>query len=113
MRQGRTLYRRVAGVEPNDAQVTEPKSVDRLWRSLPSSSGLVETKDHSQKGGRSLCILMHQRRTLYRRVAGAVPNDVQVTESKSVKRLWRNLPSSSGLLETKDHSQKGGELHEY
>ena len=54
MLQRHTLYRRVAGIEPNDAQVTDPKSVDRLWRNLPSSLGLVETKDHSQKGGRSL-----------------------------------------------------------
>jgi len=56
---------------------------------------------------------MHQRHTLYRRVAGVEPNDAQVTDSKSVLRLWRNLPSSLGLLETKDHLQKGGELHEY
>jgi hypothetical protein len=56
---------------------------------------------------------MRQGRTLYRRVAGVEPNDAQVTDSKSVDRLWRNLLSSSGLLETKDHSQKGGELHEY
>jgi len=56
---------------------------------------------------------MRKGRTLYRRVAGVEPNDAQVTDSKSVDRLWRNLPSSSGLLETKDHSQKGGELHEY
>jgi len=56
---------------------------------------------------------MRQRRTLYRHVAAVEPGDVQVTESKSVKLLWRNLASSSGLLKTKDHSQKGGELHEY
>jgi len=56
---------------------------------------------------------MRQRRTLYRRVAGVEPNDAQVTDSKSVERLWRNLPSSLGLLETKHHSQKGGEPHEY
>jgi len=40
-------------------------------------------------------------------------NDAQVTDSKSAERLWRNLPSGSGLLETKDPSQKGGELDEY
>jgi len=56
---------------------------------------------------------MRQRRTLYQRVAGVGPNDAQVTDSQSVEWLWRNLASSSGLLETKDHSQKGGELHEY
>ena len=56
---------------------------------------------------------MRQRRTLYHRVAGVEPNDAQVTDPESAERLWRNLPSSSGLLETKDHSQKGGELHEY
>ena len=56
---------------------------------------------------------MCQGHTLYRRVAGVEPNDVQVTEPKPVKRLWSNLPSSSGLLETKDHSQKGGDLYEY
>jgi len=46
-------------------------------------------------------------------VAGVEPNDVQVTEPESVERLWRNLQSDSGLLETKDHSQKGGDLYEY
>jgi len=56
---------------------------------------------------------MRQRRTLYQRVAGVGPNDAQVTDSKPVERLWRNLPSSLGLLETKDHSQKASELHEY
>jgi len=56
---------------------------------------------------------MRQRRTLYRRVAGVEPSDAQVTSSRSVERLWRNLASSLGLLETKDHSQKGGELYEY
>ena len=48
------LYRCVAGVEPSDVQVTETKSVKWLWWNLPLSSGLVETKDHSQKGERSL-----------------------------------------------------------
>ena len=56
---------------------------------------------------------MRQRRTLYQRVAGVRPNGAQVTDSESAQRLWRNPASSSGLLETKDHSQKGGELHEY
>ena len=56
---------------------------------------------------------MRQRRTLYQRVAGVEPNDAQVTDTRSAARLWRNLASSSGLLETKDHSQKGGELNEY
>ena len=51
--------------------------------------------------------------SIYRHVAGVELSDVQVTDSKSVKRLWRNLLSSPGLVETKDHSQKGGELHEY
>jgi len=56
---------------------------------------------------------MRQRRTLYQRVAGVEPNDAQVTDSKSVERLWRYLASGSGLLETKDHSQNGGKLDEY
>ena len=56
---------------------------------------------------------MRQRCTSYRHVAGVEPSDVQVTEPKSVERMWRNLASSPGLLKTKDHSQKGGELHEY
>jgi len=56
---------------------------------------------------------MRKRRTLCRRVAGVAPNDAQVTESRSVERMWRNLPWSEGLLERKDYSQKGGELHEY
>jgi len=56
---------------------------------------------------------MRQRRTLYVRVAGVKPNGAQVTDSRWVEQLWRKQPSSSGLLETKEHSQKGGELHEY
>jgi len=56
---------------------------------------------------------MRQQRTLYWRVGSVEPNDAQVTNSNSVERLWRNLPSSFELLETKDYSQKGGELHEY
>ena len=56
---------------------------------------------------------MLPRGTLYPPVAGAEPSEVQVTESKSVEWLWRNLASSSGLLKTKDNSRKGGELHEY
>jgi len=56
---------------------------------------------------------MRQRRTLYWRVAGVESNKAQVTNSNSVERLWRNLPSSLELLETKDQSQKGRELHEY
>jgi len=55
---------------------------------------------------------MRQRRILYQRVAGVMSNDVQVTEPNLVKWLWRKQPSSSKLLETKDHSQKGGEPHE-
>ena len=53
MRQRCTLYHRVAGVGPNGAKVTDSESVQQLWRNLPSSSGLVETKDHYQEGGRS------------------------------------------------------------
>jgi len=56
---------------------------------------------------------MRKRRTLYRRVAGVEPNDAVPLDLELAQRLWRNLVSSSGLLETKDHSQKGGELHEY
>ena len=56
---------------------------------------------------------MRQRRNLYQRVAGVEPNDVQVTDSKSVQRLERNLPSSSGLVETKDQCQQQGELDDY
>ena len=56
---------------------------------------------------------MRQRCTLDQRVAGVEANDTHVTDSKPVERLWKNLASSSGLFETKDHAHKGGELHEY
>jgi len=74
---------------------------------------IVRDKRALSEGWRTPRILMRQRCTFYWGVAGVEPNDAQVTDSKSVERLWRNLPSSLGLLETKDHSQKGGELHEY
>jgi len=74
---------------------------------------IVRDKRPLSEGWRTPCIPMRKRRTLYRRVAGVEPNDAQVTDSKSVQWLWRNPPSSSGLLETKHYSQKGGELHEY
>jgi len=41
MQPGRTLYRREAGVEPSNVQVTDPRSVEQLWRNLPSSSGIA------------------------------------------------------------------------
>jgi len=56
---------------------------------------------------------MRQRLPFYQRVAGVEPSDIQVTDSKSVYRLWRNLPSSVGLVETKDYYQNEGKLHEY
>jgi len=37
---------------------------------------------------------MRQRRILYRWKAGVKPNNLPQTESKSVQRLWSNLPSS-------------------
>ena len=37
MRQGRTLYRREAGVEPNNLQRTELGYIKPLWRNQPSS----------------------------------------------------------------------------
>jgi len=97
MRQRRNLYQRVAGVEFNDVQVTDSRSVRRSWRNLPSSSGLVETKDHYQKGRRSPWVLMQPGRTLYRREAGVKPSNVQVTDPRSAEQLWRNLPSRSGI----------------
>jgi len=41
MRLGRSLYWRVADVEPNDAQVTDSKLALRLWRNMPASSGIA------------------------------------------------------------------------
>ena len=58
-------------------------------------------------------VLMRQGRSLYRRIAGVEPNDLQVTRSQSVEGLWRSLPSSLGLVEKKDYSQKSSELNEY
>ena len=80
MRQGRTLYRRLASIEPSNIQVTDSESVNRFWRNLPSSSGLGETKDHYQKGGRSRCVLMRQGRTLYRCEAGVEPSNPPVSD---------------------------------
>jgi len=50
--------------------------------------------------------------SFYRYLAGIKPNWVPVTDSKLVDPLWRNLLLSAGLVDTKDHSQKEGELHE-
>jgi len=80
MRQRRTLHRRVAGVEPHDIQLTDSKSALRLWKNLPSSSGLVETKDQYQEGGRSPRVLMRQGCTLYRREAGVEPSNLPVSD---------------------------------
>jgi len=41
MRQRRPLYRRVAGIEPNSLLQSDPGSAQRLWRNLPSSSGIA------------------------------------------------------------------------
>jgi len=41
MRQRRPLYRCVAGVEPNNPPQSDPGLAQRLWRSLPSSSGIA------------------------------------------------------------------------
>jgi len=71
---------------------------------------ILRDKRALSEGWRTPRILMRQRRTLYWRLAGVEPNDAQVTNSKSVERLWRKQPSSSGLLETKEQSQKDGEL---
>ena len=38
MRQRRTIFRRVAGVQPNNLLQSDPESDNRLWRNLPSSS---------------------------------------------------------------------------
>jgi len=40
---------------------------------------------------------MRQRRPLYRCVAGVEPNNLPQSDLGSAKRLWRNLPSSSGI----------------
>jgi len=41
MRQRRTLYHRVAGIKTNNLPRSDPESVKRLWRYLPSSSGIT------------------------------------------------------------------------
>jgi len=41
MQLGRTLSQREAGVKPSNVQVTDPRSVEQLWRNLPSSSGIA------------------------------------------------------------------------
>jgi len=41
VRKGRALYRREAGVGPSDLQVTDPRSVEQLWRDMPSSARIA------------------------------------------------------------------------
>ena len=95
MRLGRTLYRCEAEIKPNNLPQSELESVQPLWRNLLSSKippGLALTP-LPQKTAISWVLILHIR-TLYRRVAGVEPNNLQKTESKSVKRLWSNQPSS-------------------
>jgi len=95
MPQRRPLYRCVAGIEPNNLPQTDSESVSRLWSNPPSSKipptcYLSPPPEMSAKS----CVLMPQRRPLYRCVAGIMPNNLPQTELKSVQRLWRNLQSS-------------------
>jgi len=92
--QGRTLYRCVAGVEPNNLPQTELESVKRLQSNLQSSK--IPPACYLRPPSEKLAIswaLMPQGRPLYRWVASVGPNNLQQTESKSVSRLWSNLPS--------------------
>ena len=51
MRQRRTLYRRVAGVRPNNLRQSDPESAQWLWRNLPSSSGTCRKTTLRRVGG--------------------------------------------------------------
>jgi len=95
MGEGRTLYRCVAGVEPNSLPQTELISVQRLWRNLQSSTiqPAYYLRPPPQKTAK-FWAFMGQGRTLYHCVAGIEPNDLPQTELESVTRLWSNQSSS-------------------
>jgi len=58
---------------------------------------IVRDKRPLSEGWRTPWILMHKRRTLYRRVAGVEPNDAVSLDLELAKRLWRNPLSSHGI----------------
>jgi len=102
MRQGRTLYRCVASVEPNNLPQRALESVKWLWSNLQLSKipPACYLKPPLQKTAKSW-FLMPQGHTLYRHVAGVEPNNLPKTELESIQRPWTNLPSSKippGLL---------------
>jgi len=103
MRQGRTLYRCVAGVEPNNPPQTGLKSVLRLWSNQPSSKipPACYPRPPPQKSGKSW-VLLSQGRHLYCCVASVKPNNLPQTELESIQRWWSKPPSSKippGLLQ--------------
>ena len=49
------------------------------------------------QGSAISCVLMRQRLPLYRWVAGIEPNNLPQSDPGLVQRLWRNLPSGSGI----------------
>jgi len=94
MGQGRTLYRCVAGVEPNNLPQTNPESVKWLWSNLQSSKipPACYLRSSPERSAKSW-VLMRQRRPFNRCVAAVEPNNLPQTESESGLRLWSNLPS--------------------
>jgi len=96
MPQGRTLYRRVAGVKSNNLPQTALESVRRLWSNLPLSKipPACYLTLPPQKSAKSW-VLLPQGRPLYRCVGGLEPNNLPQRELESIQRSWRNLPSSN------------------
>jgi len=102
MRQGRPLYRCVAGVKPNNPPQTGLESVRRLWSNQPSSKipPACYPRPPAQKSAKSW-VLLPQGRPLYRCVASLKPNNLPQTVLESMEQWWSNLPSSKirpGLL---------------
>jgi len=95
MRQGRPLYRCVAGIEPNNLPQAESESGSQLWSNLPSSKvpPACYLRPPPEMSAKSWAFMPHGR-PLYRCVAGVKPNNLPQTELESVIRLWSNLPSS-------------------
>jgi len=82
MQQGRPLYRRVAGVDPNNLEGTELESTQWFWRNPPSS----KIPPGPNQGSATPCVLPAYGSALFPCVADAEANNAEETELESA--LW-------------------------